>query len=73
MLTPIQQVVHKVEQPMRFQYFFTDDGVSNFLISRTPSLYSKYGKGEGNLTILGCITAFGDNFGSYFTDELEDE
>ena len=72
MLTSIQPVVHKVEQPMCFQYFFTDDGLSNFLISRTPSLYTKYRKGEGNLNILGCLTSFGDNFGSYFTDDLED-
>jgi len=64
--------VYKVESPMRFQYFFTDDGTSNFLVSRNPTLYSKYGRAEGNLNILGCVTSFGDNFGSYFIDELEE-
>ena len=64
--------VYKVEQPMQFQYFFTDDGTSNFLVSRNPCLLSKYGRREGNLNILGCVTSFGDNFGSYFIDELEE-
>lgn len=64
--------VYKVEQPMQFQYFFTDDGTSNFLVSRNPCLLSKYGRGEGLLNILGCVTSFGDNFGSYFIDELEE-
>ena len=69
---PVQTPVYKVEQPMKFQYFFTDDGTSNFLVSRNPCLLSKYGRGEGHLNILGCVTSFGDNFGSYFIDEVEE-
>jgi len=64
--------IYKVDQPMRFQYFFTEDGVSNFLVSRTPSLFTKYGSAEGNINVLGCVTSFGEDFGVYFTDELED-
>ena len=66
-----QPPIFKVEQPMRFQYFFTDDGTSNFLVSRNPTLFSKYGRSEGDLNVLGCVTSFGDNFGTYFIDELE--
>jgi hypothetical protein len=67
-----QPPIFKVEQPMRFQYFFTDDGTSNFLVSRNPTLFSKYGRSEGDLNVLGCVTSFGDNFGTYFIDELEE-
>ena len=48
----------------------TDDGLSSFLVGRTPSFYTRYSSGEGNLKILGCVTSFGDNFSAYITDEL---
>ena len=63
-------IINKVENPMKFQYFITDDGLSSFLVGRTPSFYTRYSSGEGNLKILGCVTSFGDNFSAYIVDEL---
>ncbi len=63
--------VHKVQQPMKFEYFFSNDGISTLLVSRSPVMYTHYGKHEGDLNILGSVTSFGEDIGSYFQDFVE--
>ena len=63
--------VEKVENPMKFHYFVTDDGTSSYLVSRNPIFCTKYAKEEGNLNILGSVTSFGDSFSMYITSDDE--